>query len=107
MRTAPIACMSLFDCLMTLKLRAGERDRPFPDVIPFNTVSTSSIVLLIFVDSPTGLESLIAGVSNKAGPVFFFVSRRPRTGKAMRAGGKQNKNAKKNKTDHSGTSNNY
>ena len=43
----------------------------------------------------------------KAGPVFFFVSRRPRTGKAMRAGGKQNKNAKKNKIDHSGTTNNY
>ena len=34
--------MSLFHRLMTLKLTAGERDRPFPDVIPFNTVSTSS-----------------------------------------------------------------
>ena len=37
-----VACMSLFHRLMTLKLTTGERDRPFPDVIPFNTVSTSS-----------------------------------------------------------------
>ena len=37
-----VVCMSLFYRLMTLKLTAGKHDRPFPDVIPFNTVSTSS-----------------------------------------------------------------
>ena len=36
-----VACMSLFHRLMTLKLTAGGGDCPFPDVIPFNTISTS------------------------------------------------------------------